>query len=443
MRRASDCLRADAVLAGLIVALVATAARGQGADRFDWPQASPESQGMSAERLAALKDALARDATHGFLVIRNDKIVCEWYAEGRSTRDKLGTASLAKALVGGMSLAVALSDGLISLDDKAARYVPQWKDDRLKSEITIRNLGSHTSGLKDSQNEEGAKKGLDQYKLPGWEGDFWRWTSAPAAPGKDAFTISRDLAPIVSPPGTEFHYSNPGIGMLTWCVTASLKGTKAPDIRMLLRERVMRPIGVPDDEWACGYDRTEVVDRLPLVASWGGASFSPRAIARIGRLVLREGDWEGTRVLSRDAVRQVATDAGLPGHCGMGWWTNRGGRFGRLPQDALWGAGAGHRVLFIVPSLNLIVVRMGGALSGTPWGSGFYEVLEQHFVNPLMDCFAGKNASSESPAKGACADPLPPTAAQRASPLPLDGGGVGGGGVLKPELVLAPPPPPP
>jgi hypothetical protein len=82
----------------------------------------------------------------------------------------------------------------------------------------------------------------------------------------------------------------------------------------LLRERIMRPIGVSDSEWSAGYGKTYIVDGLPLVASWGGAAFTARASARIGRLMLRRGDWQGKRILSGDAIRAIATDAGTPGN---------------------------------------------------------------------------------------------------------------------------------
>ncbi len=124
----------------------------------------------------------------------------------------------------------------------------------------------------------------------------------------------------------------------------------------------MRPIGVVDAEWSCGYGKTFVVDGLPLVAAWGGGSYTPRAAARVGRLLIREGDWDGRRLLTRDAVRQITGDAGLPGGCGMGFWTNAASRYSYLPTDACWGAGAGDQVLLVVPSLNLIVVRNGETL---------------------------------------------------------------------------------
>src|SRR4029077_6644491 len=90
------------------------------------------------------------------------------------------------------------------------------------------------------------------------------------------------------------------------------------------------------------------------------------AVARIGRLVLNEGDWNGRRLLSKDSVRAVTGDAGLPGDCGMGWGTNGAGRYQKLPKDARWGAGAGDQLLLVVPSLNLIMVRNGETIAPGP-----------------------------------------------------------------------------
>jgi CubicO group peptidase (beta-lactamase class C family) len=309
---------------------------------------------MSARQLDAIKDRLAAKKTRAFLVVRNDHIVYEWYASGVTAKTKQGTASLAKALVGGMSLAVAMTDGKISIDDPASKFIPQWKNDIRKSKITIRHLGSHTSGLSDSTTE-----GVQHEAQPGWMGAFWQRLDPP----RDPFTLARDEAPLLFAPGEKLQYSNPGIGMMTYCVTAAIRDGAQQDIRTLLRERVMRPIGVPDDEWTVGYGKTFVVDGLPLVATWGGGAYTPRATARIGRLVLREGDWDGQRILSKEVVRQVTGDAGLIGHCGMGWWSNGGQRYPGLPKDAVWGAGAGDQLLFVVPSLNLIMVRNGETLT--------------------------------------------------------------------------------
>src|SRR5437764_202583 len=81
------------------------------AQAFDWQPATPQSQGLSAEKLESLRADLAQRGTHALLVIRHDRIVLEFYADGYSADKPHGTASLAKAAVGGMSMAIAMQDG--------------------------------------------------------------------------------------------------------------------------------------------------------------------------------------------------------------------------------------------------------------------------------------------------------------------------------------------
>jgi CubicO group peptidase (beta-lactamase class C family) len=344
-----------------------------GGPPFDWPTARPEHHGMSPSALARLQDRLAASRTKALLVIRDDRIVHEWYADGHGATRTHYSASMAKALVGGLAVGVAVTDGRIALDHSAARYVARWRDDSRKSRITIRHLGSHTAGLEDAEVE-----GVAHGRLTGWKGEFWKRGRA----STDPFTIARDLTPTRFDPGQRFQYSSPGIAMLSYAVTASLGGPPHPDLRTLLRDRVMRPIGVRDEEWSVGYGETYRVDGLPLVAAWGGGKYTARAVARVARLLLREGDWEGTQLLSREAVRQITTDAGTPGHGAIGWWSNAGGKYARLPRDAFWASGAGHQVVLVIPSLRLIAVRNGQTLSGH---EEHHDALDAHLFQPLLD----------------------------------------------------------
>src|SRR3954454_24011857 len=91
----------------------------------------------------------------------------------------------------------------------------------------------------------------------------------------------------------------------------------------------------------------------------GGGAYTPRALARVGRLMLREGDWDGARLIDAEAVRQVTRDAGTPGDCGIGWWSNHSGKRSALPRDAFFGWGAGAQIVLVVLSLEMIVVRSG------------------------------------------------------------------------------------
>jgi CubicO group peptidase (beta-lactamase class C family) len=345
------------------------------ADDFEWQTAQPETMGMSAPRLEEMRKKLADKDTKELLIIRNDRVVLEWYAADFSPTRTHYTASMAKALVAGLAAAVAINDGQMSLDDAASKFVPQWRSDRQKSKITIRHLGSHTSGIEDVESDD-----VPHDQLTGWKGDFWKRLPAP----NDPFTLARDKAPVIFEPGEKSSYSNPGIAMLTYCTTAAIQPGLHKDIRALLRERVMRPIGIGDREWSIGYGSTFVVGELPLIPSWGGGGFTARATARIGRLMLRQGDWQGKQILSIEAVRAVTMDAGTPGTGAIGWWTNNEGEHKVLPHDAFFGLGAGHQVLLVVPSLNLIAVRNGGSLANE---AEYDSALDAVFFGPLVASF--------------------------------------------------------
>ena len=382
----------------VLAAFLFSSISARAATAWDWPTATPESQGMSPAGLNDIKEKLAAKKTRAFLVIRNDHVVYEWYAPEVTATTKQGTASLAKALAGGMSLAVAITDGRISIDDSAAKFIPQWKDDPRKLKITIRHLGSHTSGLSDSTTEN-----MKHEEQPGWMGDFWKRLDPP----RDPFTIARDETPMLFAPGEKIQYSNPGIGLMTYCVTAAIRDGPHKDVRTLLRERVMRPIGVADSDWSVGYGKTFTVDGLPLVATWGGGSYTPRATARIGRLVLREGDWDGVRILSKPSIHNVTDDAGLPGDCGMGWWSNGGERY-KIPKDAVWGAGAGDQLLLVIPSLDLIMVRNGETLAPGPGEppvrtndvfTKYHDYRARILFEPLVEAVTGKLESEKQRAE--------------------------------------------
>ena len=360
------------LILGLVTAR-AEEAKPPAAPPFEWRTAAAPSEGFSAPKLAALHTLLAAHATEDFILIRDDRIIDEWYAPGFSGQRKHGTASMAKAIVGGVALAVAIGDGRIRLDDPAVLYIPQWRGNSQKSLITIRHLGSHTSGIADGDPDN-----LGHMQLPGWKGEFWRQLPVP----HDPFTLARDQAPLLFQAGARFHYSNPGIALMGYTLTAALRDAPQKDIRTLLRDRVMRPMGVRDTDWQCGYNITTVVDGLPIVGIWGGGSYAPRVVARIGRLMLRQGNWEGVQLIAADAVRQTTRDSGLPGSVNAGWWTNGRKRVAALPRDAFWAWGKGDEILLVVPSLKLVMVRMGKELS--PMN---YDVSHDRFLfDPLMDC---------------------------------------------------------
>ena len=194
---------------------------------FNWEATTPSDVGVDGDTLESARDELSRRGTNGLLVVKDDRIIVEWYADEHGPDAQHYSASLAKAMVGGVSLMLAVDDGLIDPDDPAHRFVPEWEADPLRSKITVRHLATHSSGVEDAElSEADRKKALSEgvtltehhMELPGWKGAFWRQEP-------DPFTLSRDDAPAIFDPGTEYAYSNPGIAMLSWCVTASLRNS--------------------------------------------------------------------------------------------------------------------------------------------------------------------------------------------------------------------------
>lgn len=378
---------------------------------FDWKRAQPEEMGLSSIAIDSLGTNLFRKETKKLLIIVDDHIVYERYAPG--WHDSLKghfTASLAKALVGGVSLITAVGDSLIHADAPAFHFIPQWKASNLKSKITIRHLATHTSGIEDAEVSADEQALMLQRKLhphmdlPGWKGQFWRQQP-------DPFTVSRDNSRVLFTPGTRYQYSNPGIAMLAYAVTSALQNSSYHDIRSYLKERVYKPIGIHDKEYSIGYGKTFAVDSLELVPSWGGGSFTANAIARVGRLMLRRGNWEGSQLLDSAVAHQAVMYAGtaLPSSepadtierggsvrspanpipaSTLGWYSNYDGIWPSVPRDAFCGAGAQNQILLVVPSLKLIVVRMGGSLFDGRLGDHFWGALEDQLFNPLMDAFA-------------------------------------------------------
>ena len=362
---------------------------------FSWQTDAPEERGLDSRKLEAMWRELGARQTKTLLIARRDHIVFECYAADWEAQKKHYTASLAKALVGGLSLVLAIDDGLISPNDLAHEYIPQWKDDPQKKKIAIRHLATHSSGIENAELSEqdrnearaqGRAVGADHMELPGWKGGFWRHEP-------DPFTLARDEAPVLFEPGSAHDYSNPGFAMLSWAVTASVQGSAHRDIRTLLEARIMEPLGIAPDEWSIGYGKTFEVDGLPLVANWGGGGFTARAVARIGLLLLQRGEWDGRQLIGPAALSLVLADAGAPGperldgepspRAGLGWWINSDGVWSGVPVDAFAGAGAGNQHLLVVPGLDLVVVRNGGALQGD-WQRGFWAGAEKYLFDAVV-----------------------------------------------------------
>ena len=141
--------------------------------------------------------------------------------------------------------------------------------------------------------------------------------------------------------------------------------------------------------------------------SWGGGTFTANATARIGRLMLNQGKWQGKQLIRSSLVKEVISYKGTPlpsvrrfesdpvtsegkqvdpaPASTAGWYCNFDRVWKNIPSDAFCGAGAGNAHLFVVPSLNLIVVRYGGNLYDKSIGENFWLGAEKYLFSPVVE----------------------------------------------------------
>lgn len=312
-------LRAPAVVA-LLALLLPTAAAAQQGGAAD---ARRERQ--------RFRDATAYSRAHGgdaVLVLRGDSVVFESYHNGYRAGEPHPVASGTKGFTCALAVAAA-QDGLLSLDEPVARALPEMEGS-MRGAITVRHLLSLTSGLEPNNRLPDGREPDDHY--------------ANAA-----------LLPLRAAPGTRWAYGDGPFDLFGALLRRRLAAT-GEDPLAYLERRVLRPIGVSGHQW--------VRDRAgsPLFA--GGARLTAREWARFGRLVRDSGRWEGSEVLPAAGLRECFRGSAARPDYGLGWWLNPAGPAGTPlvagHPDLVAQLGYGNQGLFVLPSRDLVVVRLGG-----------------------------------------------------------------------------------
>ncbi len=291
--------------------------------------------------VAVIAEAAFDGATYGdgtrttaVVILRDGSLVAERYAPGFDAETPQRTWSVAKSLAATV-IGAAIHQGHLRLDAPAP--VPEWSapgDPR--AAITLANLLHMASGL--HSGERGSRTD-EIYFGGGRVKDHAATTELEAAPG------------------TRWRYANND----TLLALRALRGALADEAAYLRFpfEAVLGPLGMtgttPETDWNGDFVMSSQV--------WTTA----RDLARLGLLYLRDGVWEGARILPERWAQFVRTPApaqpaGRAWGYGAQFWL-LGGVSG-LPEDAF--AAAGHRgqYVVIIPSQELVVVRRGFDESG-------------------------------------------------------------------------------
>jgi CubicO group peptidase (beta-lactamase class C family) len=284
----------------------------------EW-QVADDGAGMSAAGREALRNYFESKGTRAAIVVRGGRIAAEWYWDGVDAATQFACYSTTKS-VASTAVGLLVDDGMVHLDESASKYIPEWRGDAREG-VTVRHLLTMTSGIR--KDEEGLR----------------------AAEDRIAYGISQ---PLVSPPGTVFDYNNCGCSAISVIIRAA-SGKEMADF---LQERLYGPLGMTGLHHEMPAGKT-----LP----YSGLHITARDAARFGHLFLRRGRWRDRQIISEAWVDQachVGSEAN-PDY-GFLWWVNVRGANKDLPHDAYSAQGMYSNNVTILPSHDLVVVRLVG-----------------------------------------------------------------------------------
>jgi CubicO group peptidase (beta-lactamase class C family) len=280
------------------------------------------------------------------LVMQNGRTIFEHYANGGSARGRWPIFSGTKSFWGIAALA-AVRDGLFKLDDPVSDTITEWKSDPRKSQITIRELLSQTDGI------EGASR-----------------LQRPSIRDRNAMAIR---LPAVAEPGSAFIYGPSHLQIFSELLRRKLKGR---DVIGYFEARVSNRLGLG----RLNYKKDARGNPLPAT----GFELTAREWARLGDLILGRGSYHGRQILPAALLREAFAGSSANSAYGLTFWLNQqapGAREADMermldlkwqntqwtnvcvckdaPADMVVALGSGYQRLFVIPSLEAIVVRQG------------------------------------------------------------------------------------
>lgn len=284
----------------------------------------------------------------GLLVIRRGQIVGEWYRDCDKATDfnifscsKSYTSTAFGLVLTDFGAAAGSSTRPLSLDTKVCNE--QWIPEALpltdprKAEITVRHLLNMASGLTEENPRD--PPGSRPFEP---KGKVFEWFLG--------HTDDSPMKRLKADPGKEFHYSNAGVAHL---VLLFHRATGS-DLFPFIKERVLDPIGMKQVRWLTigGEDAIG-----PYSQGYSGVMTPAREHARFCYLSMHRGMWAGKRIVPESYYAFAWAPSPAAADYGAQWWlfSNRT----EVPRDMVRAAGFRNNHGYIVPSLDLVFIRVG------------------------------------------------------------------------------------
>ena len=293
----------------------------------EWETLSAESLGWDTSKLSALSDFLEQTQSKAFIILKDGKIVVEEYLHGAQPDTQLPWNSAAKTITA-LAIGIAQEEGYLDIKKSSSLYLGTgWTSSppELEKKITVQHQLSMTTGL--------------DYNVA------------------NIHCTESNCLQVLNNPGEKWYYHN------------------APYI--LLQEVVSKATSVSFED----YVQSRIQDKIGMDGSWNKLRYAnvfksnARSMARFGLLCLQKGVWKDN-ILMGDASyfeAMISSSQHINTSYGYLWWLNgketvqfpqseqvfNQSLITSAPKDLIAGLGKNDQKLYIVPSQNLVVIRLG------------------------------------------------------------------------------------
>lgn len=285
-----------------------------------WPEHSAYNSVQATQKLQQTNEDLG---TVAFLIIKNDSIWYESYADGYSATSKTNSFSMAKSVTSAL-LGKAIRDGYIkNLEQPVADFFPQF-DKRL----TVGDLSSMASGLN-------------------WQEDYYNpfGMTAQSYLDENIRKIILDLK-VVEQPGEKFKYLSGNTELLGMVIEKATKKS----LSNYLSESFWEPLGMHEDAlWQLDSKESGMEKAFCCLAS------NARDFAKFGRLYAHQGNFRGNQLLDSSFVKKSTAPrfAETPFY-GYGFWLSN-----FMDKKIVVMRGILGQYVISIPEDKVIIVRLG------------------------------------------------------------------------------------
>lgn len=283
--------------------------------------------------------------TRAVVVIKDGRLLAERYAPGFTAATPLNGWSMTKCAMAAL-IGTLVGEKRLALDGRG--LLDEWRAPDPRAAVALEDLLRMRSGLKFSEVYADTSSDVNRMLFDG--------------PDAGGFAASR---PLEVPPGTRWKYASGTTNILS---LVARRTVGEADYHAWPRRALFDPLGM-----------RSAVFETDALGTFVGSSFlfaTARDWARFGWLFASDGVWEGRRVLPEGWVKFSATPTpqSKDGRYGAHWWLKLskelGGETaaaGKLPADAMHALGHEGQCLTVIPSLGVVIVRLGLSIDITAW----------------------------------------------------------------------------